>query len=60
MSESQNPLNSAPTVARGIPPLPPPPPTISTQRQSTQTLEIPVDRSRTTPSPVASPASAHR
>jgi twitching motility protein PilT len=64
MSESQNPLNSAPTVARGVPPLPPPPPPISTQRQSTQTLEIPVDRSRTTqpvaPPSTSTPASAHR
>ncbi|RAM51539.1 MAG: type IV pili twitching motility protein PilT [Hapalosiphonaceae cyanobacterium JJU2] len=47
MSESQNPFNSAPTPVRGVPPLPPPPPTISTQRQSTQTLKIPVDKSPT-------------
>ncbi|KOP22744.1 twitching motility protein PilT [Hapalosiphon sp. MRB220] len=64
MSESQNPLNSAPNPIRGVPPLPPPPPTVSTQRQSTQTLEILVDKSRTAqsatpPSPTASPASAH-
>ncbi|MCX7593372.1 MAG: type IV pilus twitching motility protein PilT [Fischerella sp.] len=66
MSESQNQLNSTPTADLGIPPLPPPPPTISTQRQSTQTLEISVDRSRNvhpaaSPSAMAStPACAHR
>ncbi len=59
MTESQHPSNPTPTVPRGIPPLPPPPPTISTQRQSTQTLELPVDRNTNrSAQPVTPPASA--
>ncbi|KYC36364.1 type IV pili twitching motility protein PilT [Scytonema hofmannii PCC 7110] len=70
MTESQRPLNPAANSTRGVPPLPPPPPAMSTMRQSTQTLELPVDRhpNRTAttnsaasapPPPTAAP-SAHR
>ncbi|ARV60952.1 type IV pili twitching motility protein PilT [Nostocales cyanobacterium HT-58-2] len=65
MTESQRPLNSTPNVARGIPPLPPPPPTMSTLRQSTQTLAMPIDESGNDAAAVHStppqePVSTHR
>jgi twitching motility protein PilT len=71
MTESQRPLNPTANSTRGVPPLPPPPPAMSTMRQSTQTLELPVDRhlgrATTTnssasapPPPPTSTPSAHR
>ncbi|GAA6622144.1 type IV pilus twitching motility protein PilT [Scytonema sp. NUACC26] len=70
MTESQRPLNPAVSSTRGVPPLPPPP-AMTTMRQSTQTLELPVDRhpgrTATTnssasapPPPPTSAPSAHR
>ncbi|MUG95086.1 PilT/PilU family type 4a pilus ATPase [Scytonema sp. UIC 10036] len=70
MTESQRPLNPTANSTRGVPPLPPPPPAMSTMRQSTQTLELPVDRhpnrtattnsAASAPPPPTSAPSAHR
>ena len=49
MTESQSPLNSNSATERNLPPMPPPPPTFSTQRQMTQTLHMPMDRSTNPP-----------
>ncbi|MEC4819331.1 MAG: type IV pilus twitching motility protein PilT [Scytonema sp. PMC 1069.18] len=66
MTQSQPSFSSAAGATRGVPPLPPPPPAISTLRQSTQTLELPVERNSnravavnsTPPAPAPAPAPA--
>jgi twitching motility protein PilT len=66
MTESQPQISSNASTARGIPAVPPPPPAMSTQRQSTQTLELPVDRinnrisTPSAPPPASPPPPAHR
>ncbi|MEA5514640.1 type IV pilus twitching motility protein PilT [Nodularia sp. UHCC 0506] len=45
MTESQVPSKSNPVPPQNIPPIPPPPPSLSTQRHSTQTLDMSTHRS---------------
>ncbi|YAF96593.1 MAG: type IV pilus twitching motility protein PilT [Nodularia sp. CChRGM 3473] len=67
MTESQLPPNSHPVAPRNVPPMPPPPPALITQRQSTQTLDMSVNRSGSQPAvhsapppPISAPVAAHR